>query len=215
MSLSSEEGKVLIKMARDAIRVRLNSFDDKSFTSEYSKFEEKFDNLVNIVLKQNDISKEKIPEFLNNSRGVFVTLNKGINLRGCIGLPETEKPLYNAVVEAAIGAAFGDPRFPKLTTEELHEVNIDISVLTLPRQESNEILEDFLNGFKLGEDGIIVRGIYGSALLLPQVATEHAMDKVEFLEAVCVKAGLSKDTWKDQETKIFKFQAQVFRECEH
>ena len=71
---------------------------------------------------------------------------------------------------------------------------------------------DYLNEIKNGQDGLIIRSIYGSGLLLPQVATEHHMTNAQFLNALSQKAGLTFDAWKDLNNQISKFQAEVFSE---
>src|SRR3989338_3312850 len=106
--ISLAQGKKLIKLARDAI------------SSVFSDAE----------LKVKDELKKEFSEGL----GVFVTLNKQGELRGCIGFPEAVYPLYKGVIEAAKSAAFSDPRFNALEQDELDEVAIEVSVLTKPKQ---------------------------------------------------------------------------------
>ena len=141
---------------------------------------------------------------LFEKRGVFVTLKKNGELRGCIGYIQPFKPLVELVKDAALAAAFNDPRFPPLSLEELPEIELEISVLTPFREitDPEEIV--------IGRDGLyIVRGPY-SGLLLPQVAVEYNMDRKTFLEHACMKAGLSPDAWEDDDTKIYVFSADVF-----
>ncbi|MFH1505539.1 MAG: AmmeMemoRadiSam system protein A [archaeon] len=149
---------------------------------------------------------------LDEKQGVFVTLTKLGELRGCIGFPQAVMPLYNAVIEAARSAAFDDSRFPVVTKDELSNIKIEISVLSVPELIQVEKAEDYMKEIKIGEDGLILRSIYGSGLLLPQVATEHHMTISQFLNALSQKAGLSFDAWKDLKNQIFKFQAEVFSE---
>jgi len=143
---------------------------------------------------------------------VFVTLNIDGELRGCIGFPEPVLPLYEAVIESARSAAFSDPRFMPLSKEEFDKVHIELSVLTVPELIKVKKSEDYLNKIKIGSDGLIIRGEYGSGLLLPQVFTEYKCNPKKALEMTCQKAGLSSDAWKDLKNKIFKFQAHIFEE---
>ncbi|MBN2688231.1 MAG: AmmeMemoRadiSam system protein A [Deltaproteobacteria bacterium] len=143
---------------------------------------------------------------LSEDRGAFVTLKKNGALRGCIGSFEARGPLYSTVEEMARSAAFHDPRFPPLSADELDEVTIEISALTPLRRIAG------IEEIEVGKHGIyIVRGFY-RGVLLPQVATEYNWDKVTFLEETCHKAGLQANAWKDKETEIYIFSADIFGE---
>jgi len=141
---------------------------------------------------------------LMEKRGAFVTLKKRGQLRGCIGYIKGIKPLYRAVAEMAVAAAFNDPRFTPVTEAELPDLEIEISVLT-PLKRVDDVGQ-----IQVGRDGIYIkRGNY-AGLLLPQVATEYGWDRETFLERTCLKAGLPKDAWKDENTRIYVFSAEVF-----
>jgi AmmeMemoRadiSam system protein A len=104
----------------------------------------------------------------------------------------------------AEAAAFDDPRFPPVTKEELKDLSIEISVLT-PFKQITDVSE-----IEVGKHGIYMeRGFY-SGLLLPQVATEYGWDRETFLEQTCRKAGLPPDAWKEKNTKIYIFSADIF-----
>ncbi|MEK6820141.1 MAG: AmmeMemoRadiSam system protein A [Nanoarchaeota archaeon] len=139
------------------------------------------------------------------ARGVFVTLNKNNKLRGCIGFPYPTNPVAEAVYLASREAAFSDPRFPPLKEEELKDIEIEISILTSP-QECN------CKEVKIGEDGLMCNYLGYQGLLLPQVATENKFDRIKFLECLCNKAGLPRDTWQNKNFKLWKFQCQIFGE---
>jgi MEMO1 family protein len=141
---------------------------------------------------------------LKEPSGAFVTLYKNGELRGCIGQVIARKPLIEAVAEMAEAAAFQDPRFSPLRSDELKDVKIEISVLTpFKKIDSPEQIE-------VGKHGIIIKRGNSMGLLLPQVATEYGWDRTAFLENTCRKAGLPKDAWKDKETEILIFSADVF-----
>jgi len=147
-------------------------------------------------------------EVLKEQRGAFVTLKKHGQLRGCIGTFEARGPLFRTVEEMAQAAAFNDPRFPPVTTEELRDLSIEISALTPLRKVGS------IDEIEVGKHGIyIIRGFY-RGVLLPQVATEYGWDKITFLEETCHKAGLPADAWKDKDTEIFIFSAEVFSDGE-
>jgi len=143
---------------------------------------------------------------LQEKRGAFVTLTKQGQLRGCIGYIEGLKPLWETVREMVEAAAFRDPRFPPLTDNELRDVRIEISVLT-PLKKISDVKK-----IQVGVHGIVITKGYHHGLLLPQVATEYGWDRETFLEHTCQKAGLPKGAWKDPETKIEIFSADVFGE---
>ncbi len=148
------------------------------------------------------------PRFLEN-RGVFVTLHKHGDLRGCIGYPLPTKPLYQAVVDNAIASAAEDPRFPPVKAHELKDIDIEISVLTVPQKVKG------IDGVKVGRDGIIISRGFFKGLLLPQVPVEQGWDLEEYISYGCRKAGLPPDEWRSEEgVNIEIFQAVVFGEKE-
>jgi AmmeMemoRadiSam system protein A len=141
--------------------------------------------------------------------GAFVTLNKDKELRGCIGNLIGKNPLYLTVRDMAVEAAQSDPRFPPLRLEELKDIDIEISVLSPMRKIDNP------DKIRLGIDGVLVRKGFKSGVFLPQVATETGWKRDEFLSNLCShKAGLAPDAWKDKETEILTFTAEVFSEKE-
>ena len=155
--------------------------------------------------------KQKNRYYLKEELGVFVTLNKNHYLRGCIGYPEPVFPLINATIDSAISAATRDPRFPEVDEKELGDLEYEITVLTKPVLiEVSEPME-YLDNITIGEDGLIVEKGFYRGLLLPQVAPENNMDKVEFLSHTCMKAGLSPNAWREGNIKVFKFQGQIFK----
>jgi hypothetical protein len=176
----SEQGKVtLLSVARQSIKTYLEENKPNDFEITFPSLLEK--------------------------RGAFVTLHKDHELRGCIGTFITEKPLYETVIDMAIGAATKDPRFQPLDLDELDNVSIDISVLS----ELNLI--DDVSRIEIGKHGIfIIKGPY-KGVLLPQVATENMWDRNTFLEHTCVKAGLQPDAWKEG-CEIYIFSAEIFGE---
>lgn len=142
-------------------------------------------------------------------RGAFVSLHRRGQLRGCIGYIEALKPLLQTVTEMAPAAAFQDPRFRPLQADELADLEIEISVLTPMR------LIKSVDEIEVGKHGLyIVRGL-NRGLLLPQVATQYQWDRLTFLAQTCNKAGLPPDAWKDPNTQIFIFGAEIFSDHPH
>ncbi|MFV2071289.1 MAG: AmmeMemoRadiSam system protein A [Thermoanaerobaculales bacterium] len=139
-------------------------------------------------------------------RGAFVTLTIDDELRGCIGHVVGVAPLWCAVRDNAISAAFRDPRFPALSEDEFRTVRIEISALSpLVRIHSLEDVE-------IGRDGILVERGTARGLLLPQVATSYGWDREAFLDHTCRKAGLEPGQWQKPDVMISTFSAEVFSE---
>lgn len=135
--------------------------------------------------------------------GAFVTLHKNGKLRGCIGNFGEGTPLYLTVEHMAKSAAFEDPRFPKVSLEEMKDIDIEISVLT-PMKRIHSIDE-----FEMGKQGIYIRKGYHTGTFLPQVADEVNWTKEEFLgHCAQDKAGIGWDGWKAAE--LYTYEAIVF-----
>ena len=152
--------------------------------------------------------------FLKENRGTFVTLKNEVDgsLRGCIGFPYPVKPLGEAVVEAAIGAAAYDPRFSRVRPKELESLLVEVSALTKPEKIDYGSPLELPKLVRIGMDGLIVSNALGSGLLLPQVATEYKMTPEDFLTQTCLKAGLAPDAWLTGKVIVQRFQAEVFSE---
>ncbi len=144
---------------------------------------------------------------LNAPCGCFVTLKNHSRLRGCIGQFISESPLIELVAEMAKSSATGDPRFfaDPISAGELDQLDVEISVLS-PLERTDEPLS-----LRLGVDGIYIKKGRTSGCFLPQVATETGWSKEEFLSYCCAhKAGLAADAWRDPETEVNLFTADVF-----
>jgi len=147
-----------------------------------------------------------LSQTLKNKRGVFVTLNKNGNLRGCIGHIQPREQLFDAVIDNTINSSMNDGRFNPVSEDELPDIEIDISVLSPIKKISGA--EKFITG----KHGIIIRLGGMRAVFLPQVATEQGWDREETLAQLCNKAGLPAYAWKDEEMEFFVFTAEVFHE---
>ena len=189
--LSDEEGKFLIKLARNTVKTYLEKGEPVKPPKETAKK-------------------------LFEKCGVFVTINS-VNdsekqLRGCIGYPYPTNPLVEAVIDSAINAATEDPRFEPLSLSELSKVVFEVSVLTPPEPVEVKDPKEYLSKIKTGEDGLIVEKGYYKGLLLPQVPVEWGWCEEEFLCQCCMKAGLPPDSWLTKGAKIYKFKAIIFEE---
>jgi len=185
--LSDSDGVFLVKTARMAVTEFLSNGNRMKLESD---LEEKF----------------------SFNSGVFVTLNNPDGLRGCIGFPIPEKKLSHAIIEGAIAAATEDPRFPSVKTNELNDIVFEVTVLTPPVEIDVSDPTEYLKKIKVGRDGLIIRHSFSSGLLLPQVPVEYGWNVEEFLQHTCEKAGLARDTWKNESVKIEKFEGIIFKE---
>ena len=180
--ITSEDAKALVGIGRKAVQSR---FEGRDF-----------------------IPDRWIKERFREKRGVFTTLilQEDGSLRGCVGIPYPEFPLWEAVVRSSVSAWFKDPRFPVMDRSYLDRVLWELSLLTPPMRVGG--VEDI----KIGEHGLLVECCGRRGLLLPKVASERGWSAEEFLKAVCLKAGLHPDCWKDKKAKIYTFRAEVYRE---
>jgi AmmeMemoRadiSam system protein A len=180
--MTNEQKKYLLQLARDSIEYYFYNRTKK------------------IVKPLQDVE-------LLEERAVFVTLNQLGCLKGCIGHMQPRGPLYKAVADMAVAAAFEDPRFTPVKESDLDSLEIQISILS-PMQKINDYRE-----IQLGRDGVMIRQNFNSGVFLPQVAEETNWDLQTFLANLCShKAGLNPDAYLDPETEIFIFQVEKFSE---
>ncbi len=190
-TISDGEGEFLVKLAREAITSR--------------------------VMRESFGIPSSAPDRLRTlRRGVFVTLNTypELELRGCIGYPYPVKDFLEQVIDAAISAAFGDPRFMPLEREELDRIVVEVSVLTFPEEIPVKDRKTLPSMIEIGRDGLIIESRLGSGLLLPQVPVEYGWDAEEFLTNLCFKAGLPSTYWLTGQAVIKRFSAEIFAEKE-
>lgn len=141
-----------------------------------------------------DFSPYNITEKLKIPRATFVTLKINAILRGCIGSLEPSLPLYQSIHDNAVNAAMHDPRFPAVTTNELPQLDVHISILSPITTIAN------IDEFKLGEHGIIIQKGYHRAVFLPEVAIEQNWNVEQTLSYLSQKAGLPPEGWKSGTT---------------
>jgi AmmeMemoRadiSam system protein A len=154
---------------------------------------------------------ESLPERLRELGASFVTLTIGGNLRGCIGALEPYQPLAEDVREHAIAAALQDYRFPNVTPEELSQIEIEVSRLTIPVPLEYETPEDLLSKLRPGIDGVLLRDGARRATFLPQV-WEKVPDPGEFLDHLCYKMGAEPGPWREKHLEVSVYQVEEFHE---
>jgi uncharacterized protein (TIGR00296 family) len=185
--VSDEDGQTLVKTARLVVT---------KYIKEGKKIE---------------LAKEIKSKFSYKS-GVFVTLNKEDNLRGCIGFPTPDRILHQSLVDAAIAASTEDPRFPPVRLEEFDDITFEVTILTPPVEIKVNDTSEYPKMIKIGRDGLIIKWEFGSGLLLPQVPVEYGWNEEEFLGHTCEKAGAPSSYWKQKSVKILRFEGIVFKE---
>jgi AmmeMemoRadiSam system protein A len=178
MVISPEDQPRLIALARRALEARVRDADLP------------------------DIDGTLAPEVY---RGAFVSIFHDGELRGCLGRLNSPLPIARLVAELAQAVADSDPRFDRVTPQELAGIGLEISVLTQPRQIHS------VDEIDVGKHGLIVEQGMSRGLLLPQVPDEHGWDRDTFLDQTCLKAGLAADAWQ-RGARIFVFEAQIFGE---
>jgi uncharacterized protein len=188
---SLKEGDRLVKAARYAIELYMKSTEFR-----------------------NDIVERTLSEF-TQKHGVFVTIYHypTKTLRGCIGFMEGVGPIKRLLIEAAIAAASEDPRFVPVSPIEFEHMVIEISVLSKEERIHGDA-EQVKKQIKIGRDGLVIEHGYSKGLLLPIVAVEERWSVQQFLDNVCLKAGLEEHAWKHNTSMLYKFSTQVFKEVE-
>lgn len=184
--ISEKSGQYLVELAKESIKHFLETGEKLEIPDDY-------------------------PLELEEKYGVFVTLNKNDNLRGCIGYAEPIESALQATIDVAIAAAFNDPRFPQISEDEYDSLEFEVTVLTKPEMIIVAHPDQYFEEIEIGRDGLIIQKGYSRGLLLPQVAVENALDIENFLEHTCMKAGISADSWMDESCDVYKFQGQIFR----
>lgn len=193
--------KTLIRIARETLNKHVRGENVESP-----------EQMLNRIGKEMRLSDEE-KDYLTSKKGCFVTLNKHSQLRGCIGTILPVEQLYKCIYENTFNAASRDTRFNPVGPEELEDIEIEISVLTVPKEIEYEDGEDLKNKLEPLRDGVILSKGFHKATYLPQV-WEQLPDKEEFLSRLCLKAGLSQNAWKSGNLKIETYQAIVFEEKE-
>ena len=186
---NEQQGRVLLRLARQTIEERLGQ-------------------VATDPVQPEDLDD---PD-LRQHRGVFVTLNKRGSLRGCIGSLLGVESILDGVRRHAVNAALHDHRFPMVTGDEAEELQIDISVLTPPQNLEYKDGEELVRKLRPHGDGVILKVPGGAgATFLPQVWDQLPVPEM-FLDHLCLKAGLAKDSWRSGELTVQTYQVQHFEE---
>ena len=182
--LSGEQGRLLLALARTTLKYRLLGGDAPQPPED--------------------------PALLTPA-ATFVTLKIKGNLRGCIGNLQAVGSLWEGIRDNAANAAFHDHRFSPLKKEELEKLHLDISILSSPQPLQYADPALLPGKLRPGVDGVIVRDGRRSATFLPQV-WQQLPDPQQFLDHLCLKAGLSESAWRQKKLEIEVYQVQCFAE---
>ena len=138
---------------------------------------------------------------LREHRGVFVSLHRRGHLRGCLGHIQDDAPLAEVTAEMAAAVTREDPRFHPVRPEELDGLEVEVSVLSpLVAIAPEDVVA--------GRHGLLLLVGRAAGLLLPQVATEHGLDRDAFLEALCQKAMQPPGAWRSPGAELRAFTVQ-------
>jgi len=187
MALSPEDRETLLKLAREAITRAAQKLDPPP------------------------VNLSEVSEDLRRDGASFVTLNKRGGLRGCVGSLEPRRALVLDVRENAVNAAMSDPRFPSVRPEELDDLQIEISVLSVPQPLDYSDPNDLIAKLRPGVDGVVIERGWNRATFLPQV-WEKLPEPEQFLERLCIKAYLPSDSYLRPGLDVYVYQVEEFEE---
>jgi AmmeMemoRadiSam system protein A len=187
MPLSPEDRQTLLKLAREAIRRATQRRELPP------------------------VDADALAEDLRRDGASFVTLTKHGALRGCIGTLEPRRSLALDVRENAVAAAFSDPRFPPVGADELDDLHVEVSVLSNPQPLAYDGPDDLMARLRPGVDGVVIESGWHRATFLPQV-WEKLPSPRQFLEHLCLKAGLPPDAYLSPGLAVYTYQVEKFEE---
>jgi len=160
------------------------------------------------------VDEGALSDELKSQQGCFVTLTSKGQLRGCIGHIMPSEKLYECVIQNAINAAVNDHRFSEVGSDELGDIQVEVSVLTVPAKLEFSGADDLRSKLRPEVDGVILGKGWKTATFLPQV-WEGLSDPDDFLGRLCLKAGLGQKCYEQDDIEVQTYQAQVFSEMEH
>lgn len=185
--LNEEEQEFLLELARDTVEQYLKTG------------------------KKPSVDESKLTPALKEVQGCFTTFTENNNLRGCIGHILPQEELYKCVMDNAINAAVNDARFNPVVYDEMKDIKIEVSVLTVPQKLEFSSGEDLLSKLRPMVDGVVLKQGFRQSTYLPQVWANFK-SKEEFLPSLCMKGGMPLDCWKNTDTEVYTYQAFVFEE---
>ena len=156
---------------------------------------------VETYVKEGKTPKPKrLTPKMKEKAGVFVSIHKFGELRGCIGTFEPTKPnVAKETITNAISSATRDPRFPPIAPSELGDLSYSVDVLTKPEPiESKDQLDP-------KKYGVIVECGFRRGLLLPDL---EGVDTVDYqIDICCQKAGIM----PNEPIKLYRFEVKRYK----
>ncbi|MGB2983261.1 MAG: AmmeMemoRadiSam system protein A [Candidatus Bipolaricaulia bacterium] len=191
VDLTPEDRTFLLDLARQTLRAHVSGYPEPT------------------------IDDAALADELKADAACFVTLNKGVALRGCIldsFVPH--EAVYRNVMRNVILAGTGDPRFPPVESEELDALTIEISILGRPYPIEFDGPDELVSILRPGIDGVILTTSFGSSTYLPQV-WKQLPDAEQFLTELCRKQGAPGDCWRtDNLLRVEIYQVNHFGEAD-
>jgi AmmeMemoRadiSam system protein A len=186
-NLSDEERKILLRLARQALEAAVRRQPEPK------------------------LDGQEMTSRLQEPGASFVTLTIQGMLRGCVGTLEPYQSLADDVCEHAVAAGLQDFRFPPVRSEELSQIEIEVSRLTIPQPLIYITPESLVERLRPGIDGVVLRDGMRRATFLPQV-WDKLPDPAEFLEHLCAKMGADAELWKRKKLDVWVYQVEEFHE---
>ena len=156
---------------------------------------------------------EELLERFSEPRGCFVTLEKNHQLRGCMGHIFPVEPLARGVVHNAGSAAVRDSRFSPVSAAELDEIEVEVSILSVPKPLDFDGAADLLRQLRPHVDGVVLELGARRSTFLPQV-WEKLPDAERFLDRLSEKAGGASGDWRLGTASVLIYQVEAFNESQ-
>lgn len=157
------------------------------------------------------IELDKFPLEIRDIASSFVTLTKNGILPGCIGSLEASQPLIIDVQNRAYAAATQDYRFNPVTSDELDEILIEVSILTPAQRFLYTNPDELIENITPHLHGVVLKSGTRRATFLPQV-WEKIPEKEIFMERLCLKMGLNPEFWRQEEMEVYLYEVEEFHE---
>jgi AmmeMemoRadiSam system radical SAM enzyme/AmmeMemoRadiSam system protein B/AmmeMemoRadiSam system protein A len=162
---------------------------------------------MSMIAELGDLARDKV-------YGLFVTLKRGEQLRGCTGLIGQPVALADALSTAAYRTCREDTRMPSISPTELPFLHLDVTILGKPEPITGS-QDEIKSQIELGKHGLRIARGQQAGLLLPSVPIEQAWSVEDFLQGVCRKAGLPSQAWRDPQIALERFEGRMIEGSIH
>jgi AmmeMemoRadiSam system protein B/AmmeMemoRadiSam system protein A len=141
--------------------------------------------------------------------GAFLSAKRQGRLRSCCGYLSEDATVADSIEKAALRTATEDARFPRISPAELPYLELETWLLHSP-QAIEAKGHDRANAVMIGKHGLQIARGSNRGLLLPGVAIDAKLSPEQFLQQVCMKAGLPPAIWQEDETQVWTFEGVSF-----